>query len=250
MCQIDHGLRPAARHGARIIGTVFAGVKTNNALFYRHFACRFALPRHLEYTLPSTSTNTGSRLVLASTSKYRRALLERLQLPFTVNGSLVDESHADDEDPTALVHRLSKAKAEAVSSRYPDGVVIGSDQVAVRGRILLGKPLTPDRCFEQLRDASGQRVTFYTGVHVIDLRGRRYEAHVDTTTVSFRTLSDAEIRNYIAKDQPFDCAGGFKVESLGISLFERIDSQDPTALMGLPLIWLSGALRRSGFELP
>jgi septum formation protein len=192
----------------------------------------------------------AERLVLASTSKYRRALLDRLAIPFIVNGSLVDEAPKDGEEAIDLVHRLSRAKAEAVAPRYPQGVVIGSDQVAVRGRVQLGKPGTAERCFEQLKAASGQRVIFYTGIHVIDQRNRRHEAHVDTTTVLFRTLTDSEIRNYIAKDQPLDCAGGFKVESLGITLFERIDSLDPTALTGLPLIWLSGALRRAGFELP
>jgi septum formation protein len=167
-----------------------------------------------------------------------------------VNGSLVDEVALVDEDPIALVHRLSRAKAQAVAERFPQAVIIGSDQCAVRGRVVLGKPGTVDRCVEQLKDASGQRVTFYTGVHVIDSKNRRHEAHVDTTTAQFRQLSDSEIRSYVAKDNPLDCAGGFKVEALGISLFERIDSQDPTALVGLPLIWLSGALRRAGFDLP
>jgi septum formation protein len=197
-----------------------------------------------------TQLPASARLVLASTSKYRRVLLDRLGVPFMVNGPLIDEAALPDEDPVALVHRLSRAKAQAVLERYPQGVIIGSDQVAVRGRVVLGKPGTADRCVEQLKDASGQRVIFYTGVHVIDAKNRRHEAHVDTTTVNFRTLSDTEIRNYIAKDSPLDCAGGFKAESLGISLFDRIDSQDPTALTGLPLIWLSGALRRAGFELP
>jgi septum formation protein len=116
--------------------------------------------------------------------------------------------------------------------------------------VVLGKPGTVEGCVTQLKDASGQRVLFHTGVHVIDAKNRRHEAHVDTTTVHFRQLSEAEIRNYIAKDNPLDCAGGFKAEALGIALFDRIDSQDPTALTGLPLIWLSGALRRAGFELP
>jgi len=196
------------------------------------------------------SSGGGSRLVLASTSKYRRALLERLAVPFQVNGPLVDESQLANEEPIELVHRLARAKAQAVAERFPQGVIVGSDQVAVRGRVVLGKPLTAERCIEQLKDASGQRVVFYTGVHVIDAKNRRHEAHVDTTTVTFRTLTDAEIRRYVEKENPLDCAGGFKVESLGISLFERVDSQDPTALTGLPLIWLSGALRRAGFDLP
>jgi septum formation protein len=197
-----------------------------------------------------TNLPASDRLVLASTSKYRRALLDRLTVPFMVNGSLVDETALPDEDPLALVHRLSRAKAQAVAERFPQAVIIGSDQIAVRGRVVLGKPGTVERCAEQLRDASGQRVVFYTGVHVIDAKNRRHEAHVDTTTVQFRQLTETEIRNYIAKDNPLDCAGGFKVESLGISLLDRLDSQDPTALVGLPLIWLSSALRRAGFELP
>ena len=189
-------------------------------------------------------------LVLASTSKYRRALLDRFGVPYTVNGSMVDEAKLAGEDPIALVSRLARAKAQAVAERYPQGVIIGSDQAAVLGRTILGKPGSVERCIEQLKNASGQRVLFYTAVHVSDLRNRRHEAHVDTTTVVFRTLTDAEIRNYVARDNPLDCAGGFKAESLGITLFDRIDSQDPTALVGLPLIWLAGALRRAGFALP
>lgn len=176
--------------------------------------------------------------------------MDRLGLPFTINGSMIDEAAQSNEDPIALVHRLSREKAQAVADRFPDAVIIGSDQVAVRGRSILGKPGTAERCIQQLQDASGQRVLFHTGVHVIDLKNRRHEAHVDTTTVQFRSLSTEEIRSYVEKDNPLDCAGGFKVESLGISLFERVDSVDPTALTGLPLIWLTGALRRAGFSLP
>jgi septum formation protein len=196
------------------------------------------------------ATTASPRLVLASTSKYRRALLDRLDIPFTVNGSLVDETVQPGEDPLALVHRLSRAKAQAVAERFPDSVIIGSDQVAVNGRTVLGKPGSVERCIQQLQDASGQRVMFHTGVHIIDPRNRRHEAHVDTTTVQFRPLTAEEIRRYVDKDNPLDCAGGFKAEALGITLFERIDSQDPTALTGLPLIWLAGALRRAGFALP
>jgi|SRR5215831_18253419 len=195
-------------------------------------------------------TQIPSRLVLASTSKYRRVLLERFALPFDVNGSLIDETPLPNEDPIGLVTRLAKAKAQAVADRFPQGVIVGSDQVAVLGRSILGKPGTVERCIEQLKDASGQRVTFHTSVHVIDSRNRRHEAHVDTTMVLFRSLADSEIRSYVNREKPFDCAGGFKAEALGISLFERIDSQDPTALIGLPLIWLAGALRRAGFALP
>lgn len=189
-------------------------------------------------------------LVLASTSRYRRMLLERLGIPFVTSGSAVDEQPSPDEDALALCQRLARAKAAAVAPRYPGSLIIGSDQVAVRGRIILGKPGSPERCIEQLREASGQRVQFHTGVEIIDTRTGRQESHVDTTTVTFRKLSDAEIKRYVDAEQPFDCAGGFKCEALGISLFERIDSQDPTALIGLPLIWVCAALRRAGVDLP
>lgn len=192
----------------------------------------------------------GPTLVLASTSRYRQMLLERLGIPFVTSGSEVDEQRGPDEDALTLSQRLARAKAAAVASRYPSCVVIGSDQVAVRGRIVLGKPGTRDRCIEQLREASGQRVHFHTGVELIDTRTGRQESHVDTTTVTFRKLGDAEVQRYVDAEQPFDCAGGFKCEGLGISLFERIDSQDPTALIGLPLIWVCAALRRAGMELP
>lgn len=189
-------------------------------------------------------------LVLASTSKYRRALLDRFGVPFTVQGPMIDEAALPSEDPIAMVSRLARVKAETVAARHPNAVTIGSDQAALLGRTILGKPETTERCVEQLKNASGARILFHTAVHVIDSRNRRHEAHVDTTAVAFRTLGETEIRNYVAREKPLDCAGGFKVEGLGITLFDRIDSQDPTALVGLPLIWLSGALRRAGFALP
>jgi septum formation protein len=200
----------------------------------------------------STRPNSSppSRLVLASTSRYRRALLDRLAIPFEVCGPLIDETPKPNETAIDLVHRLSRAKAQAVAERYPDSIIIGSDQVAVNGRDILGKPGTVDRCCQQLQEASGRRVLFHTGVHVIDQRHRRDEAYIDTTTVQFRVLKDEEITRYVQKENPLDCAGGFKVEALGICLFDRIDSQDPTALTGLPLIWLAGALRRAGLAIP
>jgi len=129
-------------------------------------------------------------------------------------------------------------------------VVIGSDQVAVRGADILGKPGTVERCTEQLARSSGHEVAFLTAVHVVDGRKGRSESHLDRTVVRFRTLTPDEIARYIAADHPLDCAGGFKAESLGIALFECIESADPTALTGLPLIWLSAALRRAGIPVP
>lgn len=190
------------------------------------------------------------RLVLGSTSAYRRSLLERLGVPFTVAAPNVDESMLPGEQPIDLVHRLARAKAENVAERQAKSLVIGSDQLAVSGRDILGKPGSGERVIAQLRQLSGQRVTFYTAVHVINSETRSNEGHLDVTTVHFRTLTDEEIQSYVARDKPYHCAGGFKVESLGISLFSRIESQDPTALIGLPLIWLSAALRRNGFKVP
>lgn len=193
---------------------------------------------------------SGLRLVLASTSPYRRQLLDRLGLPFSVAAPNVDESTLPGESPVDLVHRLARSKAEAIAQRHPKSLVIGSDQLAVCGREVLGKPGSGDRAMAQLKSLSGQQVTFNTAIHVINSDTAANEGHVDVTTVHFRALSAEEIRRYVSRDKPYDCAGGFKVEALGVALFNRIDSQDPTALIGLPLIWLAAALRRNGFMLP
>jgi septum formation protein len=193
---------------------------------------------------------TGLRLVLGSTSLYRKQLLERLGIPFTVAASNVDEEPLPGETPLDLVNRLARAKADAVAKRQTKALVIGSDQLAVCGREVLGKPGSGDRAIAQLKALSGQRVVFHTAVHLVDSSTGGNEGHCDTTTVHFRELTDNEIRRYVARDKPYDCAGGFKVEALGIGLFTRIESSDPTALVGLPLIWLAGALRRHGFQVP
>lgn len=194
--------------------------------------------------------SSSPRLVLASTSQYRRQLLERFGQRFTVAAPDVDETALPGEMPVDLVARLARAKAEAVAHRHPNSIVIGSDQVALFGREIIGKPGNPERCIEQLKAFSGQRLSFHTAVHVIQSQSGSNEGHLDVTTVHFRKLSDDEIERYVARERPVNCAGGFKAEALGISLFERIDSQDPTALIGLPLIWLSAALRRAGMQLP
>lgn len=196
------------------------------------------------------SSATGLRLVLGSTSQYRRSLLERLGIPFTVAAPDVDEIALPAELPIDLVNRLARAKAESVAQRQSKALVIGSDQLAVCGREVLGKPGSGERAIAQLQQLSGQRVTFYTAVHVINSETGSNEGHMDATTVHFRPLSDQEIRDYVARDKPYHCAGGFKIEALGVSLFTRVETQDPTALIGLPLIWLSGALRRAGFKAP
>jgi septum formation protein len=196
------------------------------------------------------AVNDPVRLVLASTSRYRKDLLERLRIPFSTASPGIDETRETGEDPVALVHRLAREKAEAVAARFPGAVIIGADQTAVRGQTLLGKPGSEERCIAQLRDSSGQRLAFHTAVHVLDTRNQRHDAHVDTTTVTFRRLEETEVARYVATERPLDCAGGFKCEGLGIALFERIDSVDPTALTGLPLIWLASALRRAGLAVP
>ncbi|MDH4105962.1 MAG: Maf family nucleotide pyrophosphatase [Gammaproteobacteria bacterium] len=189
-------------------------------------------------------------LILASTSPYRRALLGRLGLPFECVAPGADETRLPGEAADAMAGRLARLKAEAVASRYPGAVVIGSDQVALRGTDVLGKPGTVECCREQLRASSGREVVFLTAVHLIDGPVGTAESHMDRTVVRFRALSDAEIDRYIERDQPLDCAGGFKAESLGIALFDSIASNDPTGLTGLPLAWVGAALRRAGFAVP
>jgi septum formation protein len=189
-------------------------------------------------------------LILASTSAYRRELLGRLRVPFASLPPGCDEQRLPDEPAPALSMRLARLKAETVAAGHPHSVVIGSDQVALRGTEILGKPGSVERCTEQLLRSSGREVVFLTAVHVVDGRNRRAESHLDHTVVRFRELAAAEIARYILADAPLECAGGFKAESLGIALFDRIESNDPTALTGLPLIWLSAALRRAGIQVP
>jgi 7-methyl-GTP pyrophosphatase len=189
-------------------------------------------------------------LMLASTSRYRAGLLGRFGLPFNTASPAVDEAEIAGEAPRARALRLSEAKAEAVAAQYPEAVVIGGDQVtAARGRIL-HKPGNASQCREQLRLQSGSSAEFFTACTVRCLATQLMLSHVDATTVTLRALGEAEIDRYVEREQAFDCAGGFKAEALGITLFERMESQDPTAIVGLPLIWLAGALRTAGFSLP
>ncbi|MBS0388899.1 MAG: septum formation protein Maf [Proteobacteria bacterium] len=189
-------------------------------------------------------------LVLASTSPYRRELLSRLGLPFTVQRPEVDERGQPGEPPRERAGRLALAKANAVAARYPDAVVIGADQVAACGELMLDKPGNADAARAQLRAQSGRSVQFHSAVAVVHAARGRRDGFIDLTTVQLRTLTDAEIDAYVAADQPFDCAGSLRSEGLGISLCERIDSQDPTGLVGLPLIRLAAALRALGYALP
>lgn len=189
-------------------------------------------------------------LILASTSRYRCALLERFGLPFEAVSPGVDEAPLAGETPRARASRLSLAKASAVAERYPGTIVIGSDQVAALGDRVLDKPGNESTCIAQLSTLSGARAEFFTGCAVVGFGTPFKEEHLDVTTVNFRVLDDGDIRRYVQREQPFDCAGGFKVEALGIALFNSVESQDPTALIGLPLIWLASALRKAGYRLP
>lgn len=187
-------------------------------------------------------------LVLASTSRYRADLLNRLGLPFASDAPGVDETALAGEPPRALVTRLARAKAEAVAVRQPEAWVIGSDQVAVRDGEVLGKPLDAPRCEAQLLASSSRPVEFLTAVCLTRRASATRLEYVDRTLVEFRALTVAEVRRYIELERPFDCAGGFKCEGLGIALFTRIETSDPTALVGLPLIWVAGALRQVGLD--
>ena len=189
-------------------------------------------------------------LILASTSPYRRSLLERLGIPFTALPPQTAEDTVPGELPPDRAVRLAIAKAQAIASRRSDAVVIGSDQVAAVGNKILDKPGDAARCRAQLTAASGSSARFHTACAVIAPQAGIRMVHIDTTTVYFRTLTGQEIERYVERERPFDCAGGFRAEGLGISLFESIESRDPTALIGLPLIWLACALRRAGFQLP
>jgi len=189
-------------------------------------------------------------LVLASTSPYRRALLTRLALPFDVVAPGVSEDDVPEEAPAGRARRLALTKAQAVAHQYPEAIVIGSDQVAALGERVLHKSAHAAGCREQLTALSGRTAAFHTACAVIGAGARVSLVHLDTTTVVFRTLAADEIERYIERERPFDCAGAFKAESLGISLFERIDSSDPSALVGLPLIWVAQALRSCGYRVP
>jgi septum formation protein len=197
----------------------------------------------------SEAVRTPSRpLILGSTSRYRRELLDRLQLPFEVVSPEVDETPLAGEQPQALARRLALAKARAVSARFPGAVVIGSDQVAdLRGEPL-GKPGTHERAAAQLRSMRGHTVVFQTAVAVVCGETGFVQEDLAPVSVRFRDLSDAEIEAYLRAEQPYDCAGSAKSEGLGIALLDAIDSDDPTALVGLPLIRTCRMIRAAGIR--
>ena len=187
-------------------------------------------------------------LILGSTSRYRRELLQRLRLPFDVIAPEVDETPFAAEAPAALALRLAMAKAQAVAVRHPDAIVIGSDQVADLDGQPIGKPETHDRAVAQLRRLSGREAVFQTAVAVVRHDTGYAQALLASVRVRFRVLGDAEIERYLRAEEPYDCAGSAKSESLGIALLDAIDSDDPTALIGLPLIRTCKLLREAGLD--
>ncbi len=189
---------------------------------------------------------SSTSVVLASSSVYRRQLLGRLLADFESLSPQVDEARLTGESPAEMAVRLVETKAQACRADRPGNAIIGSDQVPACGTEILHKPGSHERAIHQLQRCSGQEVIFYTAVALIWPDYDHYESHLDKTIVRFRDLSTAEIESYLQFDQPYDCAGSFKVESRGVILFDSIESQDPTGLQGLPLIWLAGQLRKHG----
>jgi septum formation protein len=194
-------------------------------------------------------SSANRKLILGSTSVYRRELLGRLRVPFSVESPHVDETALAGEAPTALACRLALAKAQAVAARFPQAVVIGSDQVADLDGQALGKPGNHARAMLQLQQMSGKVVVFQTAIAVVCLESGFCQQALAPVRVTFRALSNVEIENYLQAEQPYDCAGSAKSEGLGIALLERIDNDDPTALVGLPLIRTAALLRAAGIDL-
>lgn len=190
------------------------------------------------------------RLILASTSPFRKSLLDRLGLPFNTASPQVDESSEPGEAPEELVQRLACLKADAVAADHPDSLIIGSDQVACIDGKILGKPGNRENAIAQLGEASGRAVIFYTGLCLLNTRNREKQVVCEPFTVHFRTLSPSVIERYVDREQPFGCAGSFKSEGLGIVLFRRLEGEDPNSLIGLPLIRLVDFLGKEGVELP
>ena len=189
------------------------------------------------------------KLILASSSPFRRELLERLKIPFEVIAPEVDESPRSGETPQKLVERLAIEKASKIAAQSPDALVIGSDQVAVYDGRIVGKPHTHDKAVQQLRSASGKAVTLYTGLALINAATQRVQCEVIPYRVVFRALSDAQIESYLRKEQPYSCAGSVRSEGLGIALLEKFEGDDPNTLIGLPLIRLVRMLENEGIKI-
>lgn len=195
-------------------------------------------------------TLNSPQILLASSSPYRRQLLEKLGLTFSSESPDIDECAHDQETVREMVERLSLQKAQALVKHHPNKIIIASDQSASLNNKALGKPGNFEKAFEQLKAQQGQVICFYTGLVVYNPHNQTYLNALDITKVHFRKLSDQQIRNYLLTEQPYDCAGSFKSEGLGITLFSKIENQDPNALIGLPLIELVSLLSQVGLSLP
>jgi septum formation protein len=193
---------------------------------------------------------SAAPIVLASSSRYRRGLLDRFLDEYESMSPDVDESNPDALSPAALATQLARRKAETVSATMRDALVIGADQLAVLEDQVLGKPGTAQKAVEQLMAASGKTVRFLTAVCILDPVSRRRYEHTDTTTVHFRQFDRRLAESYVRHDEPYDCAGSFKLEGAGFVLFESVDADDPTALIGLPMIWVADRLLQLGYLLP
>jgi len=189
------------------------------------------------------------RIILASSSPFRKALLERLQLTFDTTSADIDESRHDNESPSKLVQRLARTKANVIAEKTLDSIIIGSDQVAVCENQILGKPGNFQKAVEQLKFLSGKRVCFHTGLCVISTHDAKIQTDEVKFYVGFRDLSESMIQNYLTKEPAFNCAGSFKSEGLGITLLSRMQGSDPTALIGLPLIRLREMLEEAGVDI-
>ncbi|MCK5092800.1 MAG: septum formation inhibitor Maf [Gammaproteobacteria bacterium] len=189
------------------------------------------------------------QIILGSTSPYRKELLQRFDLAFESAAPDIDESRLAGETPQALVARLAEQKARAVAESYTDALVIGSDQVAVLNNEVLGKPGNHEKAVVQLEKASGETVAFYTGLCLYNTSSKNLQVDVIPFNVIFRKLTRDQIENYLKAEQPYDCAGSFKSEGLGVALFERMEGEDPSALIGLPLIRLCRMLEQEGVKI-
>lgn len=191
---------------------------------------------------------TNPKILLASSSIYRRQLLQKLELTFDWASPDIDESHQPEESPAQLVHRLSESKARRLASTYPNHLIIGSDQVATLDNYILGKPHTHINAVAQLRSFRQRELTFLTGLCLFNPTTNCAQTSVESYKVKFRNLTDEQIENYLQREQPYDCAGSFKSEGLGICLFEKLDGEDPNTLIGLPLITLTRMLAKEGVD--
>jgi len=191
---------------------------------------------------------TNHRLLLASSSVYRRDILQKLRLPFTYAAPNIDESPLPHESASDLVRRLAETKAISLAERYPDHLIIGSDQVATLNNQIIGKPHTHTKAVEQLTRFRNRTVVFLTGLCLYNVTTQKLQTCVERYSVSFRDLTDAQINTYLTLEQPYDCAGSFKSEGLGISLFSKMEGEDPNTLIGLPLIALIRMLNNEGID--